>query len=79
MRIRQNRVKDASVYIFVQTHLQREGLPAIKYINAEQRTEETVKLYRDLFKIPSDRIHVLENRSKAEILAIFNKLKKDSD
>ena len=68
------RVVDASVYIFVQTHLQRDDLSAIEYLNAEKRAEDTVKLYRDALKIAPEKIKVIRNASKAEILKLFSVL-----
>ena len=64
MGIRGYRIEDISVYIFVQTHIQRKDLPSIEYVNAEERAEAAVKLFRDLLKIDARRILVLKNFSK---------------
>ena len=68
------RVVDAYVYIFVQTHLQGEDLPPIEYVNAEKRAENAVKLFRDALKIAPEKIKVIRNASKAEILKLFSVL-----
>ena len=72
-------VVDVSVYIFVQTHLQREGLTAIEYNNAEQRAEEWVKLFRDEFKISEDKIKVCRNWDKDQILSLCEDICQDAE
>ena len=71
-------VVDVSVYIFVQTHLQREGLTVIEYDNAEQRAEEWVKLFRDECKIDKDKIKVCKNWDKDQILSLCEDIYQDA-
>ena len=66
------RVVDAYVYIFVQTHLQRGDLPPIEYVNAEERAEAFVTMFKDHIKIASEKIKVIRNATKAELLSLFN-------
>ena len=78
MSVKGYRVVDVSVYIFVQTHLQREGLTAIEYNNAEQRAEEWVKLFRNEFKISEDKIKVCRNWDKDQILSLCEEIYQDA-
>ena len=52
-------VIEALAYVFLQTHLQRDDLPAIVYVNAEQRAQEYASLFRDQFKIDANKVIVL--------------------
>jgi hypothetical protein len=54
-------VIEALAYIFVQTHLQRDTLPPIVYVNAEQRAQEYASMFRDQFKIDANKVIVLQN------------------
>ena len=63
-------VKEAVVYVIVQTYLKRGGprsrilnkrIPQLVYMNAEERAQEYVSLFRDLIKIDSNNIIVLKN------------------
>ena len=69
-------IKDASVYIFVFTHLQRGDLPPIEYINAEKRAEEMVKMFSEDLKIEIEKIKVCKNLSKTEMLSLIDTLDK---
>ena len=78
MSIRGHRIEDFNVYVFVQTHLQRGDLPPIEYVNAEERAKATVSMFRDVFMVPLEKIKVIRNANKAEILSIFNELMEDA-
>ena len=47
MDIQGNLVTEISVFVFVQTELARDDLSPIEYINAEERANEAVGLFRD--------------------------------
>ena len=79
MGIRGHRIEEVDVYIFVQTHLQRGDLPPIEYVNAEKRAEAAVTLFRDLFKIAPEKIKVIRNAGKDQLLSIFEQLNKDAE
>ena len=74
MSIKGHRIEDFNVYIFVQTHLQRKDLPPIEYNDAEERAEAAVSMYRDCLKIAPQKIKVIKNATKAELLALFSQL-----
>ena len=74
MGIRGHRTEDIEVYILVQTHLQRGDLPAIEYVNAEKRAEATVSLFRDVIKIAPEKIKIIINAIKTELLALYRQL-----
>ena len=78
MSIRGHRVEDISVFILVQTHLQRGDLPVLDYVNAEKRAEATVTLFRDVIKIAPEKIKIIKNATKAELLALFKEIKDDA-
>ena len=78
MGIRGYKVEDVSVYIFVQTHLQRAELTAKQYVNAELRAEETMKLFRDDFKIAPQNIKICKNWSKEKILSLCDHIDQDA-
>ena len=61
MSIRGYYVKEAVVYVVVQTYLQRESLPPILYDNALERAQEYVSLFRDLLKIDAKNVIVLKD------------------
>ena len=67
-------IKDVSVYIFVQTHIQKGDLSPIEYINAEKRAEEMVKMFSEDLKIETEKIKVCKNLSKPEILSLIDTL-----
>ena len=74
MSIKGYYVKEAVVYVVVQTYLQRESLQPIFYDNAEERAQEYVSLFRDLLKIDAKNVIVLKDQSKEQILALFESL-----
>ena len=61
MSIKGYYVKEAVVYVVVQTYLQRGSLPPIFYDNAEERAQEYVSLFRDLLKIDAKNVIVLKD------------------
>ena len=78
MSIRGHRIEDISVFILVQTHLQRGDLPVLDYVNAEKRAEATATLFRDVIKIAPEKIKIIKNATKAELLALFKEIKDDA-
>ena len=72
MDIQGNLVAEISVFVFVQTELARDDLSPIEYINAEERANEAVGLFRDDLKIDPEKIKVCKNYSKQKILRTFN-------
>ena len=74
MTIRGFYVKEAVVYVIVQTHIQRDSLPPIYYDNAEERAQEYVSLFRDLLKIDAKNVILLKDQSKEQLLALFESL-----
>ena len=59
MSIKGYYVKEAVVYVVMQTYLQRESLPTMIYPNAEERAQEYVSLFKDLLKIDAKNVIVL--------------------
>ena len=79
MSIKGYHIDDISVYVFVQTHVQRGDLPKISYINAEERAAQAVALFQEDLKIDSSKITVCKNYSKEQMLSLLEKLQDESD
>ena len=78
MSIKGNLISDISAYIFVQTSLQRDNLPAIEYNNADKRAEEARKFFVEEFKLDPKKVMVYEDLDKAFILSIFKSIKAEA-
>ena len=64
MNIKGFQIKEISVYVLVQTHLQMAKLPKITYLNSEKRASEVVAMFRDELMIDPSKITVAKNYSK---------------
>ena len=64
MNIKGFQIKEISVYVLVQTHLQMAKLPKITYLNSERRASEVVAMFRDELMIDASKITVAKNYSK---------------
>ena len=78
MSIKGNLISDISAFIFVQTSLQRDNLPAIEYNNAEKRAEEARRFFVEEFKMDPKKVMVYEDLDKAFILSIFKSIKAEA-
>ena len=78
MSIKGNLISDISAFIFVQTSLQRDNLPAIEYNNADKRAEEARKFFVEEFKLDPKKVMVYEDLDKAFILSIFKSIKAEA-
>ena len=79
MGIRGYHIDDISVYVVVNTHIQRGDLQKISYINAEERTAQAVALFQEDLKIDSSKITVCKNYTKEQMLTLLRKLQDESD
>ena len=79
MSIRGNHIDEISVYVMVNTHVQRGDLPKISYTNAEERAAQAMALFQEDMKIDSSKITVCKNYTKAQMLTLLEKLQVESD
>ena len=79
MNIKGFQIKEISVYVLVQTHLQMAKLPKITYLNSEKRASEVVAMFRDELMIDPSKITFAKNYSKDQMLSLLDQIQKEAD